>query len=206
MSMAIRLCLETSRNVQKHRSSCRNLCEAKATCQPGCGRLGWALPGDMGTHFPSCVPGSRVACCLRFSPQLHPLPESLSLSVPLPQKIKSDLRTGNDGWKCQLLMDLYANLHHHKVLPYFLLFFSFKVMSNSFSTSWTVAHQLPLSTGFFPGKNTGVGCHFLLQGVFLNQELNPSLLHWQADSLPLSHREGLYHISTMSNFTVFANT
>ena len=25
----------------------------------------------------------------------------------------------------------------------------------------------------FPGKKTGVGCHFLLQGIFLNQGLNP---------------------------------
>ena len=42
----------------------------------------------------------------------------------------------------------------------------------------------------FPGKNTGVGCHFLLQGIFPTQGLNPHLLcllHWQADSLPLSH-------------------
>ena len=39
----------------------------------------------------------------------------------------------------------------------------------------------------FPGKNTGVGCHFLLQGIFLTQQLNPCLLHWQEDSLPLSH-------------------
>ena len=39
----------------------------------------------------------------------------------------------------------------------------------------------------FPGKNTGVGCHFLLQGIFQTQGLNPHLLHWQADSLPLSH-------------------
>ena len=29
----------------------------------------------------------------------------------------------------------------------------------------------------FPGKNTGVGCHFLLQGSFLTQGLNPGLLH-----------------------------
>ena len=39
-----------------------------------------------------------------------------------------------------------------------------------------------------PGKNTGVGCHFLLQGIFPTQESNPSLLcllHWQAGSLPL---------------------
>ena len=39
----------------------------------------------------------------------------------------------------------------------------------------------------FPGKNTGVGCSFLLQGIFLTQGSNPHLLcllHWQADSLP----------------------
>ena len=28
-----------------------------------------------------------------------------------------------------------------------------------------------------PGKNTGVGCHFLLQGIYLTKGLNPSLLH-----------------------------
>ena len=40
-----------------------------------------------------------------------------------------------------------------------------------------------------PGKNTGVGCHALLQGIFLTQGSNPHLLHWQVDSLPLSHLE-----------------
>ena len=29
----------------------------------------------------------------------------------------------------------------------------------------------------FPGKNTGVGCHFLIQGIFLTQGSNPGLLH-----------------------------
>ena len=28
----------------------------------------------------------------------------------------------------------------------------------------------------FPGKNTGVGCHFLLKGIFLTQGLNSGLL------------------------------
>ena len=45
-------------------------------------------------------------------------------------------------------------------------------------TLWTVACQAPLSTGF-PGKNTGEGCHFFLQGIFPTQESNPWLLHWQ---------------------------
>ena len=40
----------------------------------------------------------------------------------------------------------------------------------------------------FPGKNTGAGCHFLFQGIFLTQGSNLCLLHllqWQADFLPL---------------------
>ena len=42
----------------------------------------------------------------------------------------------------------------------------------------------------FPGKNTGVSCHFLLQRVFPTQGSNRHLLHlqhWQLDSLPLQH-------------------
>ena len=31
------------------------------------------------------------------------------------------------------------------------------------------------SPGNFPGKNTGVVCHFLLQGIFLAQGMNPGL-------------------------------
>ena len=40
----------------------------------------------------------------------------------------------------------------------------------------------------FPGKNTEVGCHFLLQGIFPTQGLNLQLLLWQVDSVPLSHQ------------------
>ena len=39
-----------------------------------------------------------------------------------------------------------------------------------------------------PGKNTGVGCQALLQGIFPTQGLNLLLfcrLHWQVSSLPL---------------------
>ena len=45
-----------------------------------------------------------------------------------------------------------------------------------FSTPWTVACQAPLSLDSL-GKNTGVGCHALLQGVFPTQGSNPCLLH-----------------------------
>ena len=56
-----------------------------------------------------------------------------------------------------------------------------------FVTLWTVAHRAPLSMEV-SGKNTGMGCRFLLQRIFPTWRSNPrflSLPHWQADSLPL---------------------
>ena len=41
--------------------------------------------------------------------------------------------------------------------------------------------------GESPGKNTGVGCHALLHGIFPTQGLNPGLLPCRVDSL-LSHQ------------------
>ena len=43
--------------------------------------------------------------------------------------------------------------------------------------------------GNSPGKNTGVGCHAFLQGIFPTQRLNPSLPH---------HRWILYHKANSS--------
>ena len=40
----------------------------------------------------------------------------------------------------------------------------------------------------FLGKNTGVGCHFLLQGMFLTQGLNPGLPHCRQILYRLSHQ------------------
>ena len=39
----------------------------------------------------------------------------------------------------------------------------------------------------FPGKNTGVGCHFLLQGMDLpDLGIGTASPIWQVDSLPLT--------------------
>ena len=47
---------------------------------------------------------------------------------------------------------------------------SYSVVSYS-ATPWTVSRQGPLSMEFL-GKNTGVDCYFLLQGIFWTQGLN----------------------------------
>ena len=40
----------------------------------------------------------------------------------------------------------------------------------------------------FPGKSTGVGCHFLLQGIFPTQGLNPGLPHCRKTLYHLNHQ------------------
>ena len=51
-----------------------------------------------------------------------------------------------------------------------------------FETQWTVAHQTPLSIGFF--RQEYLSCHLLLQGILPTQGSSPHLLLWQ---------EVLYH-------------
>ena len=57
-----------------------------------------------------------------------------------------------------------------------------------FATPWTVTYQASLSMGFFSGKSTGVGCHFLLQGIFSTQRWNPGLLHYRCILYHLNHQ------------------
>ena len=77
----------------------------------------------------------------------------------------------------------FKSLFFH--LPPILLLFSRQVVSDSFTTPWTVAHQALPSMGF-PRREYWSG--FLLQGIFPPQGSNPCLLNWQTDSLPLSHQ------------------
>ena len=89
----------------------------------------------------------------------------------------------------------YPSSNHLPILPYLIVTVwiwwimikqhpaSLCAQSCLLVTPWTVAPRL-LCPWDSPGKNTGAGCHFLLQ------ESGPRLLclpHWQGDSLPLCH-------------------
>ena len=88
---------------------------------------------------------------------------------------------------------IHPNAHY---LLIFLTSLRWKKKSESlscvwlFATPWTVEAFCPWNS---PGKTTGVGCHSLLQGIFPTQGLNLHLLHWQVDSLPLSHQGNLFN-------------
>ena len=55
-----------------------------------------------------------------------------------------------------------------------------------FVTPWTVAHQAPLSVGF-PRQEYWSGLPFPSPGDLPHPGTETHLLHWQVDSLPLSH-------------------
>ena len=61
-------------------------------------------------------------------------------------------------------------------------------MSDS-AAPWTVACTRLLHPWDFLGKSTGVGCHFLLQAIFLTQGSNPGLPHCRQMLYHLSHQE-----------------
>ena len=52
-----------------------------------------------------------------------------------------------------------------------------------------------------PGNNTGVGCHSLLQGIFLTQGLNPCVLHCRQILHRLSHQGRLESSKGIPNHT-----
>ena len=66
-----------------------------------------------------------------------------------------------------------------------------------FATPWIVACTKLLCPWGFQGKSTGVGCHFLLQGIFSTQGSNPGLSHCRQTLYCLSHQS----IDTHNYFT-----
>ena len=73
----------------------------------------------------------------------------------------------------------YNNCIHYPALHVSML--THPVMSD-----WLQPHGPQPTRVLYPwdssGKNTGVGCHFLLQGIFLTQELNLHFLHEQVNT------------------------
>ena len=75
------------------------------------------------------------------------------------------------------------------------------VVSNSLQPHGLYPARL-LCPSNFQGNDTGVGWHFLLQGIFSAQGVNPHLLcllHQQANSLPVSHERSPRNLYRYSN-------
>ena len=103
--------------------------------------------------LPSVFPSKRVFSMSQFSASgSQSTGVSASASV-LPMNTQNWFPLGWNGW-----ISLQA-----KSLPSHVLLFAIH---------WLLPTRL-LRPWNFPGKSTGVGCHFLLQGIFLTQVSNP---------------------------------
>ena len=122
---------------------------------------------------------------------------SQSIGVPastsvLPKNIQDSSPLGWTGWislQSKGLSGVFSNT------PYPCCFFEHSVMSSSLQPHGLWPDRL-LCQWDFSGKNTRVGCHFFLQGIFLTQDLDHHLLHLLHSlgcSLPLSHL-GSYNV------------
>ena len=97
-------------------------------------------------------------------------------------------------WGCRVRHEWVTNTLS-LTLPFTALFFwlvSRSVVPNSLQPHGPQPTRL-LCPWDFPGKDTGVGCHFLLQGTFLTQGSNPGLLHY---------RQILYQQSYISTYSL----
>ena len=96
----------------------------------------------------------------------------------------SEYEVGSSPWEMNLGSTSPVNLKFSSYLGRLLL--SRSVMSNSLQPHGLQPAGL-LCPWDFPGKNTGVGCFALLQGIFPTQGPNPRflcLLHGHTDSFP----------------------
>ena len=130
-------------------------------------------PGEFPLWAPSCSIEQQTSCGWPLAQRLpDPLPcfaqkrllESLAAGLPAPLKAISEHRRQYQimslSWCCCYVVA--------------------RSFSNSFATLGLKPARL-LCPWDFPGNSSGVGCHFLLKGIFPTWELNPCLLcllHW----------------------------
>ena len=90
---------------------------------------------------------------------------------------------------------VFCNWHQEAILPHLFLKWTWK-WSRSVVPDSLWPHGLQptrlLCPWNSPSRNTGVGCHFLLQGIFPTQGSNLGLPHCRQTLYQLSHQGSLY--------------
>ena len=112
-----------------------------------------------------------------------PLIISLEYHVPAKQsRIKPSEEKGNHS----------KNWTQESVFEHMCVYSVASVMFDSLQHYGLLPARL-LSPWDFPGKTTGMGYHFLFQGIFLTQGLKPHLLYCKWILLSLSHWGSIGH-------------
>ena len=168
---------QTKKRAQGEHSSLSILSEQPPACfHPWLSPSQGLLPGPQ-----TCTQIFSVFLCLLLAQLCLTLCNPMDCSSP-GSSVHGFLQAKNTGVGCHsLLQILPVSLNASVVFMH-----SCSVVSLRPFGLWPTRLLCPWN---FSGKNTGVGCHFLLQRIFPTQGLNPHLLHllhWQADYLSLA--------------------
>ena len=90
-----------------------------------------------------------------------------------------------------ILYIIYYIILYYIIIYIYILYMILYIMVYYSNLYYIIVYIL-----YSPGKNTGVGSHSLLQGIFPTQGLNPRLLHLRQILYSLSHQESpfIYYI------------
>ena len=141
--------------------------------------LGWEVPLEKGMAIHSIIHAWKIPWT----------EEPGGLQSVGPQRVGHDWATNIHTHTL-----LLRTLHHPLCAPWMLC-----LVAQSCLTLWTVWPMDPLSSSVqmdSPGKNTGVGCHALLQRIFWTQGSNPGLPHCQQILYDLSYQGSLLTLYT----------
>ena len=118
----------------------------------------------------------------------------LEISVALTEFISSTLECSSS------LIFSFAPSKYPLIFSVSVAYCCHAVISQSYPTLCDPMHRsLPCSSvrGYYPGKNTGVGCHAFLQGIFQTQGSNTVLPHCRWIIYCLSHQGSPYLTATL---------
>ena len=113
------------------------------------------------------------------------------MKVESESEVAQSCLTLSDPMDCSLPGSSIHGIFRATVLEWGAIAFSpivKQLYSNVVSHFSRILLRLLLCPGDSPGKNSGVGCHFLLQGIFRPSDqtrVSLCLLHWHVGSLPL---------------------
>ena len=144
----------------------------------GCGQKGclraWSGACKCGSHCGQALWGGSLPTLLPEVLWAHGMPmrinplraKDLSLFYSIPRMLRQFLAL--DNYVCVSRSLVFDSLRPHRLLPTRLLF------------PWNSL-----------GRNTGMGCHSILQRIFPTQGSNPGLLHYRQILYSLSHEGSL---------------
>ena len=151
------------------------------------------------------IPSAPLVLRLKIQTELHfQFPQVFTLYMAdhgSSQAPESYEPIPHNKWSVYLFLSIHTHTHN---IIFLRIIYYLKVKSESEVTQACPTFCDPMDcslprlhhTWDFPGKNTGVGCHFLLQGIFPIQGLNLGLLHC---------RQMLYHLSHQRSHILLIN-